>query len=354
MPGIALFLAYAGLMLGEERYTALSRRGFKAMALHVEQLGGALPGVGGFEGWGGILYVLTHLGALWHDSEVLERAGEVVDALAAFIDQDDAYGVVRGSAGAIGSLLAYHRCAPSEKAFDVAIACGDHLIAAAQAVGAGLGWLAPGLGTRPLGGFGHGAAGIAWALLQLAVTTGDQRYRLAAGQAIDYERSLYRRDAGNWVDLRQADLSDGNPGHEPPWFSVAWCHGAAGIGLARLHARKHVDDPKLDGEISVALHTTLAQGFGQSHCLCHGDMGNLELLLEAGRVLGEDRWRAQADRLAGMVLNSIDREGWQCGGPQAVEMPSLMLGLAGIGYQMLRLAEPDSVPSVLLLAPPTP
>jgi lantibiotic modifying enzyme len=53
-----------------------------------------------------------------------------------------------------------------------------------------------------------------------------------------------------------------------------------------------------------------------------------------------------------MVLDSIDRDGWQCGGPQSVEIPGLMLGIAGIGYQMLRLAEPDSVPSVLLLAPP--
>ncbi len=53
-----------------------------------------------------------------------------------------------------------------------------------------------------------------------------------------------------------------------------------------------------------------------------------------------------------MILDSIDRHGWQCGGPEAVEMPSLMLGLAGIGYEMLRLAEPDLVPSVLVLAPP--
>ena len=50
------------------------------------------------------------------------------------------------------------------------------------------------------------------------------------------------------------------------------------------------------------------------------------------------------------ILDSIDCEGWQCGGPQAVETPGLMLGLAGIGYQMLRLAEPDRVPSVLGLA----
>jgi lantibiotic modifying enzyme len=29
-----------------------------------------------------------------------------------------------------------------------------------------------------------------------------------------------------------------------------------------------------------------------------------------------------------------------------------MTGLAGIGYELLRLAEPDKVPSVLTLAPP--
>jgi len=36
--------------------------------------------------------------------------------------------------------------------------------------------------------------------------------------------------------------------------------------------------------------------------------------------------------------------------PQAVEIPGLIAGLAGIGYELLRLAEP--VPSVLALAPP--
>jgi hypothetical protein len=35
-----------------------------------------------------------------------------------------------------------------------------------------------------------------------------------------------------------------------------------------------------------------------------------------------------------------------------VESPGLMTGLAGIGYALLRLAEPHRVPSVLGLAPP--
>jgi type 2 lantibiotic biosynthesis protein LanM len=352
IPGVALFLAYAGLILGEERYTALSRRGFHAMSRHVELLGEELPGIGSFEGWGGILYALTHLGALWQDAAVLEKAAEVVNVLASFVEQDDDYGVVRGAAGAIGSLLTYHRCVPSSQALEAAVACGDHLIASAQTIGSGLGWVASGSGPAPLGGFGHGAAGIAWALLELAAATGHGPYQAAAQQAIAYERSLFRPDAGNWLDLRWTNASEADRAGGPPRFSTAWCHGAPGIGLARLAARKHLHDQQLDHEINVALHTTLAQGFGQSHSLCHGDFGNLELLMQASRVLGEGRWRVEADRLVAMVLDSIDRDGWQCGGPQSVEIPGLMLGIAGIGYQMLRLAEPDSVPSVLLLAPP--
>jgi lantibiotic modifying enzyme len=35
-----------------------------------------------------------------------------------------------------------------------------------------------------------------------------------------------------------------------------------------------------------------------------------------------------------------------------VETPDLMVGLAGIGYELLRLAEPSVVPALLTLEPP--
>ena len=49
------------------------------------------------------------------------------------------------------------------------------------------------------------------------------------------------------------------------------------------------------------------------------------------------------------MVASGEKEGWLCGVPLAVETPSLMVGLAGMGYQLLRLAAPERVPSVLLL-----
>jgi lantibiotic modifying enzyme len=96
----------------------------------------------------------------------------------------------------------------------------------------------------------------------------------------------------------------------------------------------------------------LAQGFGGNHSLCHGSLGNLELLLQAGEILENRCWRDQASRLAAIILESIQRKGWLCGNPLGVESPGLMTGLAGIGYGLLRLAEPARVPSVLVLAPP--
>ena len=98
--------------------------------------------------------------------------------------------------------------------------------------------------------------------------------------------------------------------------------------------------------------TTLAQGFGNNHSLCHGDLGNLELLLQASEILDEPQWGAQVSRIAAMIVESIDRHGWLCGIPLGVESPGSMTGIAGIGYELLRLAEPTHVPSVLVLEPP--
>ncbi|WP_220140148.1 lanthionine synthetase LanC family protein [Kitasatospora acidiphila] len=81
--------------------------------------------------------------------------------------------------------------------------------------------------------------------------------------------------------------------------------------------------------------------------LCHGDLGNLEPLLPAG-----GRWREAGLRQAAATLDELDRRGWVCGLPHGVHSPSLMVGVAGIGHGLLRLAAPDRVPSVLALQGP--
>jgi lantibiotic modifying enzyme len=133
---------------------------------------------------------------------------------------------------------------------------------------------------------------------------------------------------------------------------TAWCHGAAGIGLARLACMSYLDDELVRGEIDLALETTRAEGFGWNHSLCHGDLGNVELLLQAGCLLGDPYWCGQARHVGAAILKTITRDGWFCANPVGVESPGLMTGLAGIGHGLLRLADPHHVPSILTLDPP--
>jgi type 2 lantibiotic biosynthesis protein LanM len=352
LPGVTLFLAYLGAITGEERYTSLAQTVLTTFRRQVDRGRAGISSIGGFDGWGGVIYTLTHLGALWKQPALVAEAEVMVQLLPDLIEQDKHLDVIGGAAGCIASLISLYRCAPSPRTLAAARQCGDRLLARAQPMEQGVGWANGMAGERPLTGFSHGAAGMAWALFQLAALTGAERFRLTALAAIAYERKHFSPTEGNWPDFRVLKTSDPPKNNGQPMFQLAWCHGAPGIGLARLGSLPYFDDAAVRAEIETALQTTLARGFGDNHSLCHGDLGNLELLLQASQVFKGSSWCTQVHRLAGIILESMRREKWICGTSLGVESPGLMTGLAGIGYELLRLAEPALVPSVLLLAPP--
>jgi type 2 lantibiotic biosynthesis protein LanM len=352
LPGIALFLSYLGAITQEARYTRLARAAMAAIERHLKRSKQHLKSIGAFDGWGGVIYALAHMGALWNDSGLVAEAEHIVDLLPPLIERDDQLDIIGGAAGCIGGLMSLYHCAPSQKTLDTAIQCGDRLIARAQPMESGVAWVTPIPATKPLAGFSHGAAGIAWALLQVYRLTGEERFRTTALQAEAYERSLFSRENENWPDLRELDTSGQVTDGDQYSFMTTWCYGAPGIGLARLSSIRQADGAAIRAEIDISLRTTMSEGFGLNHSLCHGDLGNLELLLQAGLVLDKSQCGFQVERIAAMILSSFDRYGWLCGNPRRVESPGLMTGLAGIGYGLLRLAEPRRVPSVLVLAPP--
>jgi len=247
------------------------------------------------------------------------------------------------------TLLTLHEIRPSDRLLETAVRCGDRLLARAHTMERGLGWPLETAGPNPLAGLSHGVAGIAWSLLRLAWVTSEERYRRAALQALEYERSLYDAEKRNWPDLREWATPEGAT---EPHFMWAWCHGAPGVGLGRLAALPYLDDAEVHAEIEVAVESTIANGFGRNHCLCHGDLGNLELLTLAAERVGQPAWSERAGHIAGGVLASIREHGWLFGSPGRTEPLGLMVGLAGIGYGLLRLAAPTRVPSAVILEGP--
>ncbi|HSF43117.1 MAG TPA: type 2 lanthipeptide synthetase LanM family protein [Thermoanaerobaculia bacterium] len=356
LPGVVVFLAYLAEVTGEERFGRLARAGFHTLLSQRETMRGLVTSVGGYEGWGGMLWTLAHLSRLWEEPGLLEEAEGILDLLPDMIGNDTSFDLMAGAAGCIPGLLALHRTEPSDRALELAAACGEHLLRHVLPMERGASWLPPDIrkiASGPLTGFGHGAAGYAWSLLELAAATGDSRFRRAALDAVEYERGHFVPELGTWRELRTIEKTNVGLLSEDSVYLIAWCHGAPGVGLSRLRALRHVDDPEMYREIDVALRSTLEKGFDRSHCLCHGDLGNAELFLEAaGRLPEGGRWRAEAGRAGARVLAGVAEGGWKSGLPRGVEVPGLMNGLAGMGYGLLRLALPERIPSVLLLDPP--
>jgi type 2 lantibiotic biosynthesis protein LanM len=359
--GIAFFLAYLGELTGSEQYTRLSRAALVNVRAQVKQQLPFRQAPGGYSGWGSILYLYAHLGVLWQDEALLEEAAEYAQLVPDLVEKDHTFDLVSGTAGTLLCLLALYQAHPRAQLLQAAQRCGDWLLEhAAQCNPHLLKTVEANAGPLPLTGLSHGAAGMAYSLLKLSAVSNQERFRLGALAAMAYERQVFSAAHQNWPDFRdfeqdagqpspQTEQAAGGPGER---FGVSWCHGVPGIGLGRLAQLSSLDDPVMQAEIASALHTTLAQGFGSNHCLCHGDLGNLETILSAAQVLKDADYQAEVARLSAMILQSIETHGWQTGVPMSVETPGLMTGIAGLGYELLRLAQPERIPNLLILEEP--
>ena len=351
LTGIALFLGHLGGLTADASHTTLARQALHSARRQIER--GTTRRLGGMAGTGGIIYVFSELARLWGDETLLDAADQYAWQAAPAAGKDTTYDFMGGSAGTIAGLLALHELRPSDRLLDQIRACADRLMATAVRSDAGIGWLGKGLREAggadfPIAGFAHGAAGFIPSLFMAADLLGDARYRHAALKAMTYEQALYDKDTGTWDDLRGMPRSDTNG---RPGLPTTWCKGAAGIGLSRLICLAHTEDQRTSLlEIGSALTAVAGQTLN-SHCLCHGEAGQLELYIQAASVLNEPGWNRTAENRAAEILADFGRQGWRCGAPLRVETPGLLVGLAGIGYGLLRTAAPGHVSAVLALQP---
>ena len=364
LPGMILFLSYLGLISGKMRYTDLAQAGLKTLRIMLHQSQLDQTGIGAFTGLSSCLYLFTHLATLWNDPSFLKEAKGLVPQLASQVTRDERFDLIDGAAGSIAVLLNLSTIARSDQTVQLAIACGDHLLAHAQPLSEGLGWKGQGQDV-PRSGFAHGTAGIAWSLFKLAEFSGEVRFRQAAEAALIYECSLFSPEQHCWKHRRQQshrvtaqDSQEADVARQAR-SAMSWSHGIPGIALGRLISLPYQDHAAIRLELDIALSTTITECFGYGHAqvgpnhsLAHGDCGNLEVVLLAAQTLRTAQLHHHVERLTAQIGENIQQHRWITGVPLNLETPGLLFGLAGIGYQCLRLAEPERVPSALTLAPP--
>ncbi|HEU4560532.1 MAG TPA: lanthionine synthetase LanC family protein [Longimicrobium sp.] len=355
--GVALFLARLYQATGERPFRTAAEGALRQALSQTGRVPAPLA-VALHSGLTGITWALAESADALGEARWTEEAARLAEQVESAEPDPRATDVITGGAGAIPVLLGLARRLERPGLAETALRHGEFLLGRARQGEHGWSWPSIDMPTRgDLTGYSHGAAGFALALQELGIATGDERFRHAAEQGFRYEARAFDPQQGNWPDHRI--FGDPRTAPATPQFAMAWCHGAPGIGLSRLRAWQLTASDARLAEARAALATTVraleagvaAPSYGFS--LCHGDAGNAELPLLAAQLLGAPELAQVADRVgwAGIERFASPGQAWPCGVPSGGETPSLMLGLAGIGYFYLRLYDPAGVPSVLLVTP---
>jgi type 2 lantibiotic biosynthesis protein LanM len=349
--GVALFLAALERATGGCGFRSLALGALQPLHMYLQNPKNCQKllkeiGIGGAMGLGSIIYSLVRSSQFLGEPELLKDARKVASLITPkHIAADQKFDISSGAAGAILGLLALYNTSADSSVLERAIACGQHLLAHRVTSDSGnRAWTT--LDERLLTGFSHGAAGIAYALLRLYEATHEPVFRETAEEAIAYERSVFSPQAGNWPDFRPIGMRDGKP-----TFMTSWCHGAPGIGLARLGSLAILDTDEIRQEIEIALKTTQQYKLNGIDDLCCGTFGRIEVLLTAAHQLSKIELLEIAQKQASWVVARSKQVGsfyLLPGFPKNIYIPNFFQGTAGIGYELLRLAYPDLLPSILL------
>ena len=352
--GVALFLGALDFVQNSTEhhdtiYGSLhSLRNFFADSdLDLQKQYAASIGIGGFTGLGSIIYTFSRLSHLMNDDTLLETANAVSELIDfEMIQTHEKCDLLAGLAGTILALLSLYDRTQNSHLIDKAKACGQRLLELQIKTGdRSVAWAT--FEDKCLTGLSHGASGIAYALLKLYEVTLINDFRIAAEASMLYGKNVFSSESKNWPDFRRPAMNGGQQS-----YMTSWCHGAPGIGLARLEAYEILGDKAYLEEAELAIETTQQFGLNVVDSLCCGNFGRIDVLLTAHETLEPSMQANVARQYAALVVQKAKQyASYQLFAnlPRSVFSPSFFQGYSGIGYSLLRLAYPKRLPSVLLL-----
>jgi hypothetical protein len=339
--GIGLFLAELARATGEPRYADAARGAARWLAGPVWGRGRAAHGL--HCGEPGVAYFFLRLAELLDERGYVTAAELRVRRLRGtpFPTVDLMY----GTAGTILALLRLHAVTGEPAYLADARAAGNEIVRAALPApkdATGCYWevasAAPSGAATPYLGLLHGAAGVGLALARLAEATGEERYLDIARRAAELLIAETRHTDNGMLSWPRR-LGDKEAGLQ------AHCHGAGGIGQFFLRLNRISPDRRYREAAEGAARTIAAGRESETRsCACHGISGTGHILLDCYQTFGDSAWLNLAHECGGRLqrFRHLEQPGVYCMNGEGAVSPDLMLGYAGAGSLLLRLANPET------------
>ncbi len=221
------------------------------------------------------------------------------------VSSDD---LIQGRAGIIILMLLMYKTTQDRMYLDAAQKAGINLVESVQS-------------KNCLAGMAHGYSGMAVAMALLEKCTEEEKYKEIVLELCRKEDQLFDSSMNNWCDIRE--------GKENPRNTVAWCHGSAGILLARalIHKISGLTMDQLFKDIPLnQVIDQMCQTEKTDWCLCHGQAGLLIVERYIRHVFGyeEEKWYENVAKYLDKRLSIEDILNY-----------GMMQGLVGIGIFLL-------------------
>lgn len=355
--GVSYFLAALYTKTGEPIFLETAKGALNQAIAQRDKIE-AQYSISFYRGLCGILYTLTYINQISEkeSGKKLYDEKKIIKEICQKNVEDFWPDIIDGSSGAIITLIKVYTTYPSDLLKNYILKLGEQLLKSADNDADGLSWKTRGIHGKNLLGYSHGTAGIAHALLELSVFAKEEKYSIAAYEALKYENKHYDSAAKNWPDFRHTPAEDHD--HSSHDHSCAWCHGAPGIGLGRIRAFEITEDARLKEDATIAVETTtnqlqMSKQYAGDFSLCHGLAGNSDLLIEASHSLGKKDLMDLVYQIGehGIQKHANPNLPWVNGIGETTQIPDFMIGLAGIGYFYLRLLDAERFPSILSINP---
>ncbi|MHA2790239.1 type 2 lanthipeptide synthetase LanM family protein (plasmid) [Corynebacterium sp. S7] len=296
--------------------------------------------IGAFSGLSGILYAIHFAETMIGDPSSLssrESEDAWVTRLSARVEEDTYLDLTSGSAGALSVVcsLVENGVWTTKQSQDLIRLLQKKLLSSAyQRPGLiGRGW-PTGNAEVMLGGFSHGSAGIATSLARSNRICRDTNVGFCVQEGIIFDDNFISPETGLWIDQRPEF------GNEEV-VSNQWCHGAAGITLARSLINKWREGDSYAGLMEAAVDNSSFAPVPQNFSLCHGLFGNAYCLKEIDEQMFSTAFNLSFDAL----LNNGFRAGLSF---DIQSVPGLMTGLSGVLYALSAYLD-RRIPNVLWL-----
>lgn len=329
--GIALFLAALGFVTGNSEFHDLAlgtlhplRKIFANLSPEYQQQITKETAIGGVTGLSSIIYGLVQISQLLKNTDLIKDAQRIAWLIEPQFNttKQQKLDIVNDIIAAILSLLVLYEITGDPTVLMKATTWGEYLLNNYDYLS----------DQELIAGFAHNTVGIAYPMLRLYVLNQNSVFLEAAKKASSYEHSFLRSQSGN----------------------NNWPHGISALNLAHLNSLGILDRSDICQQHKVKLQVNQRFALQEIDNLCCGNFSFLEALIVASQQMIEPEFLNLAYKYATLILTRSEKEDCFRLLPNLhknVYHPGFFQGTSGIGYELLRLAYPDLLPSVVLWQP---